>query len=95
MKRPLKIGDKLVKFFEIPQDVVFAIPHIQLIGNEFIRLENHRGIIEYTSSGMRISTGYGEIKVNGINFIIRKVDQDEIILTGKVRHLELVDWREN
>ncbi|MGE5559243.1 MAG: YabP/YqfC family sporulation protein [Bacillota bacterium] len=93
-KRSGKIGAALVKLLDLPRDVVFSIPHLQIIGNEYLKLENHRGIIEYCDTVLRIGTGYGEIKVAGAGFVLRKADKEVITFSGKIRLIEMVDWRE-
>ena len=44
-----KIKRQFSEFLEIPGDVMLDLPKIVLVGNIKIFIENHRGILEYTT----------------------------------------------
>lgn len=87
--RDLKNGVKrqFSDFFELPGDVMMNLPKIILFGNDLIQIENHRGIIEYSTSVVRVAVGEGEVSVSGENLTLRSLLPDEVHIEGKIQSL--------
>ncbi len=79
---------KFSDFLEIPSDVMLDLPKIVLVGNLQVFIENHRGIVEYTSDVVRVIVGEGEIGIAGQGLSIRNITGDEIIVEGKIKSLQ-------
>lgn len=82
-----KMKRQFSDFLEIPGDVMLDLPKIVLVGNIQLFIENHRGIIEYTTEGVRVSVGEGEVSVTGENLTLRNLLPDELCVEGKIRSL--------
>lgn len=74
-------------FLELPGDVLLDLPRIILIGDEQMQIENHRGIIEYSTHTVRVATGEGEVSIVGENLTLSNLLPDELHLEGKIRSL--------
>ncbi|BAF59069.1 hypothetical protein PTH_0888 [Pelotomaculum thermopropionicum SI] len=85
-----KVKRQFSDFLEIPGDVVLDMPRITLVGNIQLLVENHRGIIEYTPEGVRISVGEGELAVTGENLALRNIIPDELCIEGVIRTLSFI-----
>ena len=77
-------------FLEIPGDVMLDLPKMTLVGNIKLYIENHRGIIEYSTERVRISVAEGEVAVTGESLLLRNVLPDEICVEGKIKSLSFV-----
>lgn len=86
------LGERIADLFELPREVVLDLPQVTLVGNGFLRVENHRGIIEYQPEVIRVNTSRGEMAVRGRNLVIRAIIPEEIVISGKVTAVELTDW---
>ena len=84
-----RIKRQVADFLEIPSDVMLNLPKIVLVGNLQVFIENHRGIIEYTSEVVRVIVDEGEISISGENLSLRNIMVDEIVVEGKIKSLEL------
>lgn len=84
-KQNKKLQHNIAGLFEIPNDVMFDLPKITLIGNVQLYIENHRGIIEYRPEAIRISVNTGEIEVIGKELVIRTISSEEIHLDGLIQ----------
>lgn len=82
-----KVKKQLSELLEIPGDVMLDLPKITLFGNIQLFIENHRGIIEYSSEVVRVSVGDGEVAVTGDHLVIRNILPDELLVEGKIRTL--------
>jgi len=84
---------KLAEFLELPLDTVIDLPKMIISGNQHLVIENHRGVIEYEPSIIRVGTKLGELKITGAGLTLVSVYKEELTVTGKIEQVEMVDWR--
>ncbi|SFC62837.1 sporulation protein YqfC [Clostridium uliginosum] len=73
-----KIFDKL----DFPTDVVLDLPKIIVTGNREITIENHRGIIAFENSMIKINSRIGSITIIGEGFEILFIGDNTIAISG-------------
>lgn len=88
------LGERIADFFELPKEVVLDLPQVSLIGNGFLRIENHRGIVEYLPDVIRVSASRGEMTIRGRKLVIRSILPEEILVSGEILSIELSNWGE-
>jgi len=81
----------LAHFLELPKELVMGLPRITVLGDIQLVVENHRGIIEYTTEKVRIGTSIGELRVAGTDLALRTIFPEEIAVDGKIRSIEMVN----
>ena len=79
----------LAHFLELTKELVMGLPRITVLGDIQMIVENHRGIIEYTTERVRIGTGIGELRVTGSGLTLRTIFPEEIAVDGKIRSIDL------
>lgn len=89
VKKNEKLREKIAETLELPKDIVMDVPKITIIGNIQLNIENHLGIVEYSSKTIRINTTIGMFKINGENMIIRNITAEEITIEGKIENLDV------
>ncbi|GIP15323.1 sporulation protein YqfC [Paenibacillus septentrionalis] len=87
MKR--KLHKLTASWLDMPQDVVFELPRLTLIGDRQLYIENHRGVINFTDEVLRLSLSKGELEVRGRELIIRTIWTDEVFVEGIITGIEL------
>jgi sporulation protein YqfC len=87
------VGLKLAELLDIPLDTAVDWPRIILNANRGVTVQNHRGVIEYDQSTVRIHTKLGEVALSGTGLSLISALKDEIVVEGKIERLELIDWR--
>lgn len=87
MKR--KLHKLTASWLDMPQDVVFELPRLTLIGDRQLYIENHRGVINFTDEVLRLSLSKGELEVRGRELIIRTIWTDEVFVEGVITGIEL------
>lgn len=85
------ISKRVTDFLEIPRDLVFDLPKLTVIGRTEIYLENHRGIIEYSLTRIRIGLIRGFMQIEGQDLEIKVLLPDEMSLTGEVHLIRYID----
>lgn len=82
-----KLKNRFSSVLDIPKDVMLDLPKITVIGDIQIYIENHRGIIEYTSELVRLSTSLGQLSIKGKNLILRNISIEEIYIDGEIQEI--------
>lgn len=81
----------MAEFLEIPKDLVLDLPKITIIGRNELYLENHRGIIEYSVTCLRIGLIRGFLEIEGRDLEIKAVMPEEMSITGEINILKFSD----
>lgn len=79
-----RVKQQISNILDIPKDIMLDLPKIVLVGNLQVFLENHLGIIEYTSEIIRAQTSMGELKISGQDLSLKNILPDEIVVEGKI-----------
>ena len=58
------------KILDLPQDVVQDLPRITMIGNVQLYVENHRGVLHFSSENLKLELTKGTLEVFGKNLVI-------------------------
>jgi sporulation protein YqfC len=69
---------------ELPADVMMDLPRITMIGQIHIYIENHRGLLTFSDTEIRLLLKQGQLLVKGDSFVIRTILPEEILLEGKI-----------
>ena len=62
----------MLKFWDIPE----------------MRIENYRGLIEYTDQLVRVQTKIGQIRITGNHLQVDSYTNDDMKITGKIQNIE-------
>lgn len=79
---------RLAGILEIPQDIILDLPRITMLGNKQLLIENHKGIIEYTPSLLRIKLSQGELIVAGQDLMLGNLQLEQIFVEGTVGEIK-------
>ena len=86
----LDIKKKIVNMFELPKEIVFNLPLINIIGSEEINIENYKGVIEYNLERVRINTSCGVLKIEGKKLLLKQITAENISVNGLISKLEYI-----
>lgn len=91
MTRPgyLKLLKRLIRAFELPEDVVLDLPRITMVGKYQLYVANHRGIMEFNPDQVRIQSKYGPIGVKGQKMRIVTISSRELMIDGLIDQVAL------
>lgn len=83
-----RMKENISDALEIPKDILLDLPKITFIGNLQVNIENHKGIIEYTTDNIRVKIKDGILKVTGVDLTIKTIISEEIIISGKIASID-------
>ena len=91
-----RFAKKLAKWttdmLDLPQDVIFDLPRITMIGPLQMYVENHRGVLVFSDQEVRILlSNQGQLLVRGSQFILRKILPEEVLLEGRIREVKYIE----
>jgi sporulation protein YqfC len=90
-KRREIISKAMADLLEIPADLVMDMPRLTVTGRNELYLENHKGIIEYTTERIRINLSRGFMEVIGDNLEIQALMPDEMKVWGDINTINYLD----
>ncbi|MEC0230322.1 MULTISPECIES: sporulation protein YqfC [Paenibacillus] len=76
------------KILDLPQDVVQDVPRITMIGNVQLYVENHRGVLHFSSENLKLELTKGTLEVFGQNLVIRAILSEEVFIEGIIDHVK-------
>ncbi len=89
--RPDRLEQILGDMLELPKDLVLDLPRLVVIGQRELYLENHKGIIEYGDSCIKINLSRGLLEIEGEGLEIKLIMPDEVTITGLINCLRFVE----
>ncbi|MCY9669113.1 sporulation protein YqfC [Paenibacillus alginolyticus] len=76
------------KILDLPQDVVQDLPRITMIGNVQLYVENHRGVLHFSSENLKLELTKGTLEVFGKQLVIRAILSEEVFIEGLIDHVK-------
>lgn len=76
---------------DLPQDLLQEMPRITLIGNKELYIENHRGVLHFSSGQLKLALAKGSLEITGEDLVIRNILGQELAvegIIGEIRYKE-------
>ncbi|MCL6605730.1 MAG: sporulation protein YqfC [Paenibacillus sp.] len=76
---------------DLPQDLLYDMPRITLIGNKELYIENHRGVLHFSSERLELALSKGTMEITGKGLEIRSILGQELAvegIIGEIRYKE-------
>lgn len=83
-KRKRKTMRKVLKALDLPEEVDLETPKFTMLGGGELMVENHRGILQYTDTEVRLVTSEGVALVKGEGLVLTELGAERIFLRGRV-----------
>lgn len=74
----------------LPPEAMAAVPLVHLHGSTTVCIENHGGILEYTSESIRVRVKGGGLLVRGCGLHISRMTRRCLEICGTVQGVELL-----
>jgi sporulation protein YqfC len=84
------IKEQFVRHLELPQDTLLDLPKVTLIGGRQLHVENHRGVLEYSTRKIRVNTTQGELVVDGSRLRITSIFLQEMVIDGRISNIGFI-----
>lgn len=74
----------------LPTDVMLELPRITMIGQIHVYIENHKGLIVYSDTELKLKTNKGYIQISGSSFVLKMMLPEEILLEGLITEVKFI-----
>lgn len=89
-KREKQVLSGAAELFDLPVDVVAGLPHVEVLGDRQLYMENHRGIVSYSGEEIAVSGGGMLLRVRGRDLVLVSMTEDALRIQGTLRSVEWV-----
>lgn len=82
---PARVRDFFTGFaqtLDLPEELILNLPVFFLLGGQKLYMENHRGLIEYSTNKVRIRVQNGHITLEGTGLIIDEIHESFLWISG-------------
>ncbi|MED4288982.1 sporulation protein YqfC [Priestia megaterium] len=77
----------MTKTIELPADVLMDLPRITLVGQIHIYIENHKGLLAFSDTEIRVLLKQGQMLIRGEGLVIKVILPEELVLEGKINQV--------
>ena len=84
------MNERTARALDFPADVVFDLPVIRIEGTGWLRCENHKGLLEYTSECVRLAAAGMTVRITGSGLVIGRFGAGDMTVTGSISAVELI-----
>ncbi|MEX2462404.1 MAG: sporulation protein YqfC [Paenibacillaceae bacterium] len=79
-----KLNEWTSQVIDLPPDVTLDLPRMTMIGNQRIMIENHRGLVHFSSEHLKLAIHNGVLELLGSELMIRTISTEEISIEGQI-----------
>lgn len=76
------LADRISEYNKVPKETVMDLAKLSFAENRELYIENHRGILEYTTELIRIKTKFSVIRITGADFCVSYINKYDILVEG-------------
>lgn len=85
-----KILGEAAELFDLPVDLLAGLPHVEVMGNRQLYMENHRGILSYSNEEIAIGAEGVILRVWGKGLELMSMSGDALRIRGEISRVEWV-----
>ncbi|MCZ8518718.1 MULTISPECIES: sporulation protein YqfC [Paenibacillus] len=85
-----RLNQFTAKLLDLPQDVVMDLPRMTMIGNMQLYIENHRGVLHFSSDLLKLALSKGRLEVYGSDLVIRAILSEEVFVEGLIQDVKYI-----
>ena len=74
---------------DLPQDVLYDMPRLTLIGSKQLYIENPRGVIHFSPDRIVLALSQGQLEIKGSMLVIRNIMPDEVSVEGTILDIHM------
>lgn len=89
LKKTAALASDLAERLDLPEDALLGKAKLTVTAGRRALIENHRGILEYGTEQILVSTGRGRIRLLGSELKLLAMSGSELLISGK---LSSVEW---
>lgn len=82
--------ERLMDGMDLPGEGAPGQTLVEIVGENRVLVENHRGITEYGTDRIRIQVKYGSLCICGEGLEMKRMSRNQLIITGRIEVVNLI-----
>lgn len=91
MERQQKLLQQLTDAMDLPGETGAGKTVTELLGNDRLIIEYHKGIIDYSSDRIIVIVSYGNLSIYGSGLELKNMTSRQLIISGQIYRVEIGD----
>ncbi len=87
LKKPRKITQNIVKRLQMAPEAAGCL-RITLIDNTHAYIENHRGVLEYTTRRVCVRVQQMNVTISGEGLMLERFGREDVAIRGDIRQVQ-------
>ncbi|MDR0861900.1 MAG: sporulation protein [Oscillospiraceae bacterium] len=79
---------RAAELFDLPADAIAGQMSLTMTGQRRLRIENHRGLLEYGNELIAVNTGGAVLRIYGSGLELAAMTADDLTVTGTLHRIE-------
>lgn len=81
--------ERMANATDLSTEPIPGKPLIEIVSDNSVLIENHCGVISYSTECVSVKTKQGCIVVSGTQLILRRMSSEQLKISGTICHVEL------
>lgn len=81
---------RLAEEAELGSDCVSLRPIVEIAGGERVLIENHRGVMGYSTDRILVKVTYGCVSVCGCGLQLLRMTREQLVIQGRIDAVSLI-----
>ena len=83
-------GERASGRLDLPGEVLADLPRVELCGGQRVLVENHKGLLAYTETEVRVAGRHMDLVIRGDGLQLEAMSAAVLAVTGQIFGLDLV-----
>lgn len=84
-KRRIKLGRRIGKFLDIPEEAFGDTLKICMIENGFASIENYKGVFECDKQLIKLRSSSGMVRIDGVDLMLGEIRSERAVVFGNIK----------
>ena len=84
MKKQLSNIQRLALVAELPAEPLPWQPIIELVGDQRVLIERHKGVTQYGCKEIHVKLSFGYVQVTGCNLELARMTKQQLVISGRI-----------
>ncbi len=73
-----------VEWADVPPEAAFNLCRVEIVGQSQVRVENHRGLIQFGSAQVILARSQGHLVIDGQDLMVKWIDGKDLLIVGRI-----------
>lgn len=71
-------------------EMIAKLPLVEILGEKRVLIENHLGVVGYSSEEIQIKVSYGTLSVSGCGLCFAQINREQLVINGQIDSIILL-----